>query len=359
MPSHSSSGDGGHVDVDELAGRQARARGCCARRSVAACAGEREVGMLVVLLRDRERRAAVDDRLHRRADRARVRDVVAEVRAVVDARRDEVEAVPEVAEEREADRVGGRAVDRVGERAVGQGPLADAQRPHQRLLVADRALVGVGGDDRDVAHRLERLLEREQAARLDAVVVGDQDPRPGVPLARAAGPLMRRARGPPRSAPPASGSPRSLSTSRRSDRARSRVMSGAASARRASAVSALVGSRSGVGVRPVGWRSSSTSAALPGAGSRGTRTGAALALAQTRVAARPATVRSPDDRCRKWKKNAETTAAIGMPKMAPGMPAMRDPMRTDAEDDDRVDADGALHDPRLEDVHDHEPADAP
>ncbi len=54
---------------------------------VAARAGQREVGVLVVLLRDREGRAVVDDRLHRRADRARVGDVVAQVRAVVDARR--------------------------------------------------------------------------------------------------------------------------------------------------------------------------------------------------------------------------------------------------------------------------------
>ena len=188
-------------------------------------AGEREVGVLVVLLRDRERRAVVDHRLHRRADRPRVGDVVAEVRAVVDARGDEVEAVLEVAEEGEADRVGRRAVDGIRRRAVGQDPLAHAQRPHQRLLVADRALVGVGRDDRHVAHRLERLLEREQAARLDAVVVGDEDARPAGVLGDGRD-GVRRARGPPRAAPPASGSPRSRSRSRRSERARSRVMSG-------------------------------------------------------------------------------------------------------------------------------------
>ena len=89
-------------------------------------------------------------------------------------RRDEIEAVAEVAEEGDADGVGRRAVDREGQRPVGEGPLADAKRAHQRLLVADRALVRVGRDDRDVAHRLERLLEREQAARFDAVVVGDR-----------------------------------------------------------------------------------------------------------------------------------------------------------------------------------------
>ena len=122
----------------------------------------------------------------------------------------------------------GRAVDRVADRAVGERALADAERPHQRLLVADRRLVRVGRDDRHVADRLERLLEREQAARLDAVVVGDQDPRPRRPVAERPGRRGRRARGPPRAAPPATGSPRSLSRSRRSVRARSRVMSGVA-----------------------------------------------------------------------------------------------------------------------------------
>ena len=46
------------------------------------------------------------------------------------------------------------------------------------------------------------------------------------------------------------------------------------------------------------------------------------------------------------------TAAIGMPKIAPGDPG---DLRADehrAEDDDRVDPDGLLHEPRLEDVHD-------
>ena len=148
----------------------------------AAIAASVKSGCVVVLLRDRERRAAVDHALHRRADRARVRDVVAEVRAVVDARRDEVEAVVEEAEERERDGVGGRAVDRPADRPVGERALAHAQRPHQRLRVADGTLVRVGRDDERVADRVERLLQREHAARLDAVVVRDQDPRPRRPL---------------------------------------------------------------------------------------------------------------------------------------------------------------------------------
>jgi len=82
--------DGGHVDVDELARREAVLEdvpGDDGRGS----AGQREIGVLVVLLRDGEGRAVVDDRLHRRADRPRVGDVVTQVGAVVDAGGDEVE----------------------------------------------------------------------------------------------------------------------------------------------------------------------------------------------------------------------------------------------------------------------------
>ena len=71
-------------------------------------------------------------------------------------------------------------------------PLPDAERPHQRLLVADRALVRVGRDDGRVADRVERLLEREQPARLDAVVVRDEDPRPRRPVAERLGDRAER-----------------------------------------------------------------------------------------------------------------------------------------------------------------------
>ena len=37
----------------------------------------------------------------------------------------------------------------------------------------------------------------------------------------------------------------------------------------------------------------------------------------------------PRPRSQEWKKNADRTAAIGMPKIAPGMPAIRSPMRTE------------------------------
>ena len=70
------------------------------------------------------------------------------------------------------------------------------------------------------------------------------------------------------------------------------------------------------------------STALPGVGSRGIRTGLP-SRSSSRRAARPATVRSPDVRCRNSSAKADTTAAIGIPKIAPGMPAIRPPMRTE------------------------------
>ena len=70
----------------------------------------------------------------------------------------------------------------------------------------------------------------------------------------------RSARGPPRAAPPASGSPRSLSRSRRSVRARSRVMSGTSSAALAAGPTPVV-AHVGTAARPSGGSSSE-----PGAG---------------------------------------------------------------------------------------------
>ena len=344
-------GRGRDVDVDELAARQALGQDVAGhdRRGVA---GEREVGMLVVLLRDRECRAVVDDRFHRRADGARVRDVVAEVRAVVDARGDEVEAMLEVAEEGQADRVGRRAVDRVRGRAVGEDPLAHAQRPHQRLLVADRALVGLGCDDRHVAHRLERLLERQQAARLDAVVVGDQDPRARGVLGDGPG---RRPQG-PRPAPRRAAGQGLASLQVEIAALRAGALAGhvrdlgVARRRRCSASRRPCGSASSR-------HGSTTSAACPGAGSRGTRTGPAFPGAESlgRAAGdRPVARRAVEEVEEERRRDGGDRDPEDRARDARDLRADQDR----PEHDDRVDPDGALHDPRLEHVHDDEPADA-
>ena len=62
-------------------------------------------------------------------------------------------------------------------------------------------------------------------------------------------------------------------------------------------------------------------------------------------------------RARKCWKNAAMTAANGSAKTAPATPAILMPDEHRDEHDDRVDADRCGHHPRLDDVHDDEPAD--
>ena len=125
--------DGRHVHVEELGRLEAALedrpgdhRGGRGR--------EREVVRREVVVADRERRAAREHGLHRGADRPRVGDVVAEVGAVVDPARDEVDRTGEQAQEDEPDRVRRRAVDRPGRasrrpafaRAPGAGATSSA-----------------------------------------------------------------------------------------------------------------------------------------------------------------------------------------------------------------------------------------
>ena len=264
--------------------------------------------------------------------------------------------------------------------------------------MADGALVGVGRDDRDLAHPVERLLERQQAARLDAVVVGDEDLGQAGPFAERPGVDPERAR-PPRAAPPASGSPRSLSRSRRSVRARSRVMSGTSSAasrrvrRRSSLMSGrrrdrrgvVVGAR-GRGCRPAARRiaraggpSPPPDAASAGRSTAATGAGSVAGLVDVGGAAGRRLARDPDrlavtflepasgpprDRpvarraVQELEREGRHDRRDRDPEDRPG--DARDPAADEhrAEDHDRVDPDRALHDPRLQDVHHDEPAGA-
>ena len=144
---------------------------------------------------------------------------------------------------------------------------------------------------------------------------------------------------------PATGSPRSLSRSRRSARARSRVMSGPAPApfrlrppssvtRRAPPPAGRCRRGPGAGRRGRRARrsaaavaTSSTSGSTPGTGSRGRRTSRP---SRARPASPPGRPRCRLARSRdQWKNNAEITAAIGIPKIAPAMPAIFEPMTTE------------------------------
>ena len=129
------------------------------------------------LLGDGDPRDAEHDPLERRGDGARVGDVVAEVRAVVDAGDDDVglEALDEP-ELREPDAVDRRAVGRVARRAVLEVDLLDPERAARGDHARERGAVAVGRHDRelDVGQRDERAPQRLQALGLDAVVVGEE-----------------------------------------------------------------------------------------------------------------------------------------------------------------------------------------
>ena len=219
--------------------------------------------------------------------------------------------------------------------------------------MADRALVRVGRDDRDVAHRLERLLERQQAARLDAVVVGDEDPRPARPLGdrpgrRPQGPRAAAARPRRRAArrAPCRGRAARSGPARGSCPGRSRAVGSSVSRRRPRLVGQLVAQRSAVDVDRA---ARAPARAAPGpAGPRARSSALGGAVGHGPVARRCA--------AGSGRRRPTATAATGMPKMAPGDARDARPDEHRAEDDDRVDADRALHDPRLEHVHDHEPA---
>ena len=89
-----------------------------------------------------------------------VRDVVAEVRAAVDARHEQRRLLGQDRVDREVHAVGRRAVDGV---AVRPG-VVDAQRPMQRERMAARALLPVRRDDDDVADRCERSASAARPA---------------------------------------------------------------------------------------------------------------------------------------------------------------------------------------------------
>jgi hypothetical protein len=131
------------------------------------------------LLGDRDAGDAEQERLERGRDRAAVRDVVAEVRAVVDAGDDEIglEALDQ-AELGEADAVDGGAVGRVAGRPVLEVDLLDPERAARRDHARESGAVAVGRDHRDFdAGDLEqRAAEGLQALGLDAVVVRHEHP---------------------------------------------------------------------------------------------------------------------------------------------------------------------------------------
>ena len=243
----------------------------------------------------------------------------------------------EVAEEGEADRVGRRAVDRVGR--ASRRPSVRSRTRSGRISVFwwPTALWLVSG-----ATTVTSPIG--SSACLSASSPRDSTPsslvtrilRPGRPVAERPGVRAQR----PRAAARARRRRAARRAPCRGRAARSGPARGScpagrsrASAVRSSSLTAVawrVGSRgrrsavrssSGVGARRC--RSRCRGSARAGCGPAARRAPRAGAPPGRRP------VRSPEVRCRKWRRKADTTAAIGIPKIAPGMPAIRPPMSTE------------------------------
>jgi len=131
----------------------------------------REVGIGAGGERDRHRGDTEERAFAGAAHRARVEDVLAEVRAAIDARHDEIGPARQQLHQREVHAIGGRPVD-------GVDPLLDAlraQRVLQRQRLAAGADLAVRRDDVHLAALAQRRAQRLDARRVHAVVVRDQD----------------------------------------------------------------------------------------------------------------------------------------------------------------------------------------
>jgi hypothetical protein len=131
---------------------------------------------LLGLLRDGDRRDTQHHSLQCGRNRARVGDVVAEVRAVVDAGHDQLGLELDQAQGREANAVDGRAVRGVADAAVAEFHLVHPQGPAGGDRAGGGASVGVGRDRGKLhsRHLQECSPHHVQAGGLDAVVVGKQ-----------------------------------------------------------------------------------------------------------------------------------------------------------------------------------------
>ena len=149
-----------------------------ARRSRSVGRARKSISRAGGLLRDGDRRQPEHDALERRRDRARVGDVVAEVRAVVDARRRS--ARPRSRRSARASR-GARsrpACRRSRSRRV-PSPKSTSSTHSGRRVVIERAIAerlpsGAITAELDARHAQQRAAQRLQALGLDAVVVGEQ-----------------------------------------------------------------------------------------------------------------------------------------------------------------------------------------
>ena len=125
----------------------------------AAAAAGREVPLASRELQRHGDRLIAEQRAFERArHRARIRHVVADIEAVVDAGDDEIGRAVQHLVDGDVDAVGRRAVDGVDAIA----DVLEAERPAQRQRVSDGAGLGLRRDDR---HLAERRAARRPAPR--------------------------------------------------------------------------------------------------------------------------------------------------------------------------------------------------
>ena len=133
----------------------------------------RRVEMVPALvdLREGDRRHAEEKALHRGGHGARIQRVVAHVRALVDARHDQVGLVLQQAGQRDVNTVGRRAVDV----AHAVGCRVHRQRPVQGQGVGSAAGVLLGSHHVELAEPFAGVDQGREAGGEITVVVRDQD----------------------------------------------------------------------------------------------------------------------------------------------------------------------------------------
>ena len=137
--------------------------------------GVAEVDLGLGREREGHRRQPEERALAGSAHRSRIEDVVAEVRATVDARKHQVGPARQQLDDGQVDAVGGGAVD-------GVDALLDPLRP-QRVLEGERLRAGrhlaVGSHHVHLAQRSQGRRQRLDARGVYPVVVGDEQERLG------------------------------------------------------------------------------------------------------------------------------------------------------------------------------------
>ena len=167
-------GDVGHIDIQERVGRQALVLDDTDEVSGDACRGVPDrLGEGVE--RNRHAGNAEDGTFGCSGDRPRVDDADAGIGSEVDSADHEVGFLLEQAADGQLDAIGGGSAHAVAEEGAIPGDLAGLDGIGEGDGVADRATFGVGRDHLNFAKILHRIIERQDARRVNAIVVAEEN----------------------------------------------------------------------------------------------------------------------------------------------------------------------------------------